>query len=113
MRTAVLALVAMLSTVAHAEPAKTRGGAEAEAAVPSDPHATTAAYGDWMLVCQKVAGAAVTRLCEVVQMLSSEKRFSQNGGGCPNEGASISRMGRGEALLYRFPSGAWARLTTP
>ena len=48
-------------TAQQAQPQKPTAGVE--------PTSTTASFGDWVLRCQKVEGAAVTRLCEVAQSL--------------------------------------------
>lgn len=41
--------------------------AEPPPPVSADPQATSAAYGDWVLVCQKLAEPSTERACEVTQ----------------------------------------------
>ncbi|WP_273216655.1 invasion associated locus B family protein [Hyphomicrobium zavarzinii] len=62
-------MIALAQSAAYAEPTPATRAATVLAPVSSDPHATSATYGDWVLVCQKVADEAGTasRLCEVSQ----------------------------------------------
>ena len=55
------AMAQQTPTAQQAQPQKPTAGVE--------PTSTTASFGDWVLRCQKVEGAAVTRLCEVAQSL--------------------------------------------
>lgn len=63
-------LTIALAAAAYAEPTTTtRAAMPPSAPISSDPHSTTATYGDWVLICQKVADEAGkgSRLCEVSQ----------------------------------------------
>lgn len=69
-------LVGNTGTVAAAEKAAAPGPSAASAtpvlAVSSDPAATTAAYGDWVLRCEKTGEK--TRLCEVAQTIQVKEQ---------------------------------------
>ena len=63
-------IITLATAAAYAEPTTTtRAATPPSAPISSDPHSTTATYGDWVLVCQKVADEAgkESRLCEVSQ----------------------------------------------
>jgi invasion protein IalB len=71
--------VFIMSAVLFAAPALAQQPPQAQPPKPqasAEPTSTTASYVDWVLRCQKVGGAAVTRVCEVAQSLTVK---GQNG----------------------------------
>jgi len=71
-------LIVMMMTMgamgssAIAEPTKQAppaAGAASDPTVSSDPQATSATYGDWVLVCQRAVDGSAARVCEVSQSI--------------------------------------------
>ena len=72
--------------------AQAQAAAPKPAPVPSEPGATTASYGDWVLRCQQGTGERPVRICEAAQTIQVQ------GQAAPIAQVAVGRAGPGEPL---------------
>lgn len=99
MRTFVLAAafigIGMAAIAQEAKPAvtsasATKPAAPAASAQSSDPQATSATYGDWVLVCQRTVESA--RLCEISQTVQVQGQSGPIAQIAISKGAAVSNV---------------------
>lgn len=86
----LLGLVLFCGPVMAQEP---KGGAHPAAMVPAEPQTTVAAYGDWILRCQRVTvSGKPSRICEAAEVIQVQGQAN------PIAQVAIGRMSPGDPL---------------
>lgn len=67
MRWLFIAMLCLVPLISNAQSPKQAAPEPATPPVSSTPQATSASYGDWVLVCQRTSEESAQRLCEVAQ----------------------------------------------